>query len=126
MDLNTSAPSGSGWKARYNDRSSRNATFGIVAICARAPRRYTTTFASIDNPAGTQVSATATCPARTVLLGGGTQSTSDLPAASITSAWPSSNKTFTGVMWNGTARAERLVVFALCGKRPAGYHVVST
>src|SRR4051794_13301934 len=38
MDLNTSAPSGSGWRARYNDRSPRNATFGIIAICASAPK----------------------------------------------------------------------------------------
>jgi hypothetical protein len=124
MDLNTSAPSGTGWKARYNNRSSRAATFVVQTFCARKPRRYTTTFALIDNPPCDQATATATCPARTVLLGGGTQSTSDLPQASITSAWPSSDKTFTGVMWNGTAGAERLAVFAICGKRPKGYEIV--
>ena len=126
MNLNTSAPTGVGWRARYNNGTTRNANFVIIAICANAPRKYMTAFATVDNPAGSQVTTTATCPGRRVLLGGGTLSTSDVPGAAITSAWPSSSKTFTGVMFNGTSRAERLTVFALCGRKPRGYQIVSS
>jgi hypothetical protein len=126
MNLNTSAPSGNGWRARYNNSSARNASFVIMAMCAKAPKRYTTTFATIDNPPGDEASTTATCPARTVVLGGGAFSTSDVPGAAITSAWPSSTKTYTGFLFNGTTRAERLTVFAVCGKKPLGYQIVSS
>src|SRR4051812_33840016 len=102
MNLNTSAPTLTGWRARYNNTSSRTATFGIIAICANTPKRYVQTFSTVDNPAGSQNSATATCPARTVLLGGGAFSTSDLPNTVITSAWPSSSTTYSAVLFNGT------------------------
>src|SRR5262249_32304618 len=125
MNLNTSAPSANGWRARYNNTSTQPGTFGIVVECATAPKRYTQAFATVDNPVGSQNTATATCPARTVLLGGGAFSTSDLPQAVITSAYPSSSTTYTAVEFNGTARAERLTAFAICGKRPTGYRIVS-
>src|SRR5690349_5870793 len=121
MNLNSSGPTASGWRADYNDTSSRAATFGIVAICANAPRRYVQTVATVDNPPATQNSATATCPAHTVLLGGGAFSSSSLPQVVITSAWPSSSTTYTAIEFNGTGSAALLTAFAICGRRPDGY-----
>jgi hypothetical protein len=123
MDINSSNPTGSGWEGRYNNRSSHSGAFDVEAICAAQPRRYVQTFALAANPAGTQATATATCPARTVVLGGGAQSSSDDGRAFLLSAYPATTKTYTAVIWNGSPRDEQLAVYAICGKRPLGYEL---
>jgi hypothetical protein len=123
--INTSAPTASGWKARYNNSSNRAANFRIDAICAKKPQGYTMTFTTVDNPAGTQSSATAACPAHTVLLSGGTSSTADSVNAALTSAFPAGSHKFTAVMSNGTGTDQRVTAYAICGKKPARYTIVS-
>jgi hypothetical protein len=123
--INTAAPTANGWKGRYNNTSANDLTFRIQAFCARAPRRYAQVFQVQANPNGGSVSATATCPRRTVLLGGGASSTGDSVSAFQISAWPSSSKTYSAWMFNGGDRDEQLVVYALCGARPPGYAIVS-
>jgi hypothetical protein len=124
-NINTSAPSGDGWRARYNNASGRaNDNFVINGVCAKAPHGYTQQFAMVDNPAMTQASAVATCPNNTVLLGGGVFSTSDSVNAFTTSAFPRGPHAYVGSMWNGTSRNERLAVFAICGAKPSRYTIV--
>jgi hypothetical protein len=124
-NVNTSAPSGNGWEARYNNAMARpNDDFAVVGICAKTPAGYTTQFTVVDNPPMTQVSAVATCPTGTVLLGGGVFSTSDSVNAFATSAFPRGPHAYAGSMWNGTARDERLDVLAICGARPPRYTIV--
>jgi hypothetical protein len=120
-DINTSAPTGDGWRGRYNNRTPRTTDFEVGAICAAQPRKYSMQFAQTPNPAGTQATATATCPAKTVLLSGGSLSTSTDALAYQLGAYPSSMTSFTAVMWNGSARNESLTTFAICGKKPKGY-----
>ena len=123
QDINSSNPTGSGWEGRYNNRSSRTGAFRVEAICAAQPKHYTQTFALAANPAGTQATATATCPAKTVILGGGAQSSSDDGRAFLLSAYPATTKTYTAVIWNGSTRNEQLAVYAICGKKPKGYEL---
>ena len=124
-NVNTSAPSGNGWRARYNNANGRpNDDFAVVGICANAPQGYTTQFSAVDNPPMTQVSAVAMCPTGTVLLGGGVLSTSDSVNAFATSAFPRGPHAYAGSMWNGTARDEKFDVFAICGAKPPGYTIV--
>jgi hypothetical protein len=124
-NVNTSAPSGNGWRARYNNANGRPADdFAVVGVCANAPHGYTTTFAAVDNPPMTQVSDVATCPTGTVLLGGGVFSTSDSVNAFATSAFPRGSHAYAGSMWNGTARDEKFDVFAICGAKPPKYTIV--
>jgi hypothetical protein len=64
-DINSSAPT-DGWTARYNNRSSRmDDAFGLSAVCANEPPRYTMRFKTGPTPAQTQSFAIATCPAGT-------------------------------------------------------------
>ena len=50
-NINTSAPTADGWRARYNNSSTRpNDAFAVEAICARKPLGYTVAFATVDNP----------------------------------------------------------------------------
>jgi len=123
MDINSSNPTAAGWEGRYNNRSTRNGAFEVEAICAAKPRHYVQTFALAANPAGTQATATATCPGRTVVLGGGAQSSSDDGRAFLLSAYPATKQTYTAVIWNGSTRDEQLAVYAICGKRPSGYEL---
>jgi hypothetical protein len=123
QDINTSAPTGDGWRGRYNNRNGRTTDFVVGAICAAQPKKYTVTFASTPNPAGSQSSATAVCPVKTVLLSGGSLSTSDEAQAFLLGAYPSSTTSFTAVMWNGTTRNETLTTFAICGRKPKGYEL---
>ena len=125
-NINTSAPTGDGWKARYNNSGTRTDDhFRVDAICAKQPMGYTTTFTTVDNPAGSKSAAVAVCPAGTRLLSGGTLSTGDTVDVELLSAWPLGKQRFKSVMWNGSAADQRLITFAICGHRPAGYTITS-
>jgi hypothetical protein len=126
QNINTSAPSGDGWRARYNNAPGHpDDHFVINGVCAKAPHGYTQQFTVVDNPAMTQVSGVATCPKGTVLLSGGVFSTSDAVNAFTTSAFPRGPHAYVGSMWNGTTRTEKLVVYAICGARPSRYQIIN-
>ena len=125
-NINTSAPTGNGWRGRYNNSGTQTGdNFAIDAICANQPTGYTTTFRTADNPAGAQSAVTAACPAGTRLLSGGTLSTADTVDVQLLSAWPLGPKRFKSVMFNGSATDQQLTTFAICGHRPAGYTITS-
>jgi hypothetical protein len=125
-NINTSSPAGNGWEGRFNNSGTRpDDSFRVDAICAKKPAGYTTTFTTVDNPPGAQSAAVAVCPAGTRLLSGGTLSTADTVDVQLLSAWPLGPERFKSVMWNGSGTAQRLVTFAVCGHRPAGYAIVS-
>jgi hypothetical protein len=123
--INTSAPGGTAsWRARVNNSGPLAARFGVDATCAKKPKGYAMPFAQAANPAHTQTTATATCPANTVIFDGGVLSTSDSAQRAVTSAFPAGNTRFTATVSNGTAADEAMDVFAVCGHRPAGYEIV--
>jgi hypothetical protein len=124
--INTSAPTGNGWEGRYNNSSTRpDDHFAVDAICAKQPIGYTTTFTTVNNPAGSKSAAVAVCPAGTRLLSGGTLSTADTTDVQLLSAWPLGPERFKSVIWNGSATDQQLTTFAVCGHRPAGYAITS-
>lgn len=125
-NINTSAPSGDGWRVRYNNAIGRAGdNFAVNSVCAKAPHGYTQQFTVTDNPPFTQSTAIANCPSGTVLLGGGVFSTSDSVNAFATSAFPRGPHAYVGVMWNGTPQDEQLDVFAMCGVKPPKYKIVN-
>jgi hypothetical protein len=126
LTVNTSEPMESeGWEARVNNTGTTTAEFAVHATCAKKPAGYQIVYHDADNPADSQVQATASCPSPKVVLGGGTLSTSDQAAAVLTSAWPGSSHKFTADMYNGTSADATLVVYAICGPKPAGYAIAS-
>ncbi len=115
-NINTSAPTGDGWRGRYNNTGTRpDDHFEIDALCANKPADYTVAFKTVNNPAGSQSAATAVCPSNTRLLSGGTLSTADTTDVQLLSAWPQDRFRFRSVMWNGSATGQRLTTFAVCG-----------
>ena len=125
-NINTSAPTGNGWRGRYNNSSTRTDDhFAVDAICAKQPAGYTTTFTTVDNPAGAKSAAVAVCPTGTRLLSGGTLSTADTVDVQLLSAWPLGPERFKSVIFNGSATGQQLTTFAICGHKPAGYTITS-
>ena len=123
-DINSSAPTDVGWTARFNNRSSiMGDTFGLDAICANQPPGYSMRSKTVPNPAQTQSSAIATCPAGTVVLSGGALSSGVSINVELLSAWPQSMHSFKAVMWNGSVTDEELTTFAICGQKPARYSI---
>ena len=126
-NINTSAPNGNSWRARYNNSGTRpDDHFAVEAICAQQPAGYTTAFATADNPAGSQNGVTATCPTGTVVLSGGTLSTGDTVDLELLSAWPLGPQKFRSVMWNGSGTDQKVTTFAICAQRPPHYGITHT
>jgi hypothetical protein len=124
-NINTSAPTTVGWEARYNNSSGRAITFRVTATCAKKPTGYRMVFKTVDNAANSRAGGVASCPAGTVLLSGGSQSTDDTVASYQLSAFPKSSTAFKVVMWNGSATAQRFTVFAICAQKPPHYSLRS-
>src|SRR6478752_6653896 len=62
-NINSSAPAGTSWRARYNNSGpTLGDHFAVEAICAKQPAGYTVAFATADNPAHSQSTTVATCP----------------------------------------------------------------
>jgi hypothetical protein len=124
-DINTSSPTGTGWRALFNNRGIRPAQFQVNAVCAKQPPGYTFAFSSVAIAPGRQTNTTATCPPGTVVLSGGTSSTSSSPEATELSAYPVATNRFRGVMANETSSSLQLNVFAMCAAKPIGYTITS-
>ena len=107
-----------------NNPGPGTAQFAVDAICAKQPKGYAMPFTQVANPAHAQTTATATCPANTVIFDGGVFSTSDSGQTAVTSAFPAGNTKFTATVSNGTAANEQMDVFAICGHKPTGYKII--
>ncbi len=75
----------------------------------------------VDDPAGAQTSGVATCPAKKVILSGGVLSTGDQASVYLTSAHPTSARTFKAFQYNGSSNDQPFYVYALCAAKPPGY-----
>jgi hypothetical protein len=88
-NVNSSFPTKRGWIADVNNASGADTQARAIAICARKPAGYAlVTSADVLNPAGTQSTAIATCPAGTAPLGGGFASSSFDTAVNGSSSFP--------------------------------------
>jgi hypothetical protein len=124
LTVNTTAPFGAGmWAAHVGNLTGMTQGFAADAVCARQPKGYRIVAKTVASPGVTQTTATATCPAKTVVLGGGESSTSTSAVTHVLSAWAPKHTTFRATVWNGTGDAASLTVFAVCGQQPAGYTI---
>src|SRR5262249_31794599 len=119
----TSSPVQSGWAAFVNNTSGSAVTFEVEAVCARKPRRYTIKSGPfVENPSGTQVRATVTCPSGSKPLSGGVSATSDSLAVNINSTMPE-GRDWVAEENNASPDAGAGSAFVVCAKLP-GYTVV--
>ncbi len=102
----------------------RPAAFGTTA--AKLPPKYTVvTSAPFASPANTQSNGSATCPAKTVVYGGGVFFSSGSTAGNVNSSYPRDTTSWTAFVNNGTGSDSSFVVYAVCVKRNASWTIVT-
>jgi hypothetical protein len=120
---NDSSPGG--WTVHVNNTGTGSDAVVISAICAQKPKKYQLVLTTVDDPSGAQTSGIATCPAKTVILSGGVSSTADQSSVYLTSAYPTSTRTFQASQNNGSSNDQPFSVYALCAAKPPGYTLTS-
>ncbi len=121
VNANSTFPSGAGWVADVNNVSGAVATFQVWAACATAPKKYQVVAAGpFTSPANGQSAGAVSCPAKTVVLGGGSLSASGSVAVNINSTFPTATGWRTDQNTN-TSTASTFTVYAICAKAPKGY-----
>jgi len=125
--LNSSFPSTSGppaWEVYINNAESSDESFTVYAVCAKKPKKYVIEEGPAASPAGDQTPVSATCPAQTVVLGGGTYVNALGPLFGINSSFPAGNQWISDIN-NSSGVTVTVATDAICGKRPKHYAVVS-
>lgn len=123
VNVSASAPFGPFWEGAVKNSSTVATTFDVTAVCAKAPKGYTTVeSAEVPNPAGTQSRAVATCPAGTMPLGGGGFTSSSSTDTNMNGTAPNGRSWVVRQNNAGTTDAT-IGAIAVCGK-VHGYRVV--
>jgi len=91
VNMNTTVPSGNGWRVDQNNGTSSDTTMTIYAVCSKygATQHYGIHVGTaVDNPAGTERNASAFCPSGQSSLGGGVFADEGSVAVNINSTNP--------------------------------------
>jgi hypothetical protein len=123
VNVSASFPFGPVWGGTVKNSSSVATTFSVTAVCAARPQGYrVVTSPQVPNPPNTISQATAKCPAGTMPLSGGGETSSSSTDVNMNSTFPS------GHTWvlkedNLTATDSTIAAIAVCAK-VHGYRVV--
>jgi hypothetical protein len=107
-------------------------TIGLFSVCSKLPSGYEVVRKDVVLPAGGFMRDTADCPVGKVVFAGGSSVVGEGTADFKTRLQESAPGTVGGgaqsvwltAMSNGDRKAHTIGMFAVCGKRPAGYSVV--
>lgn len=128
-NLNVSVPETDGrtWQVFVNNASATDGTFRVYADCVRRVNQYAVVIGTgVANLAGTQTSASVTCPTGTFPLGGGGFASSSSTAVNLNTSIPLTKGWRVDVN-NASTSDETATAYAVCGKKPTGYvQVVGT
>ena len=114
-----------GWDIDYNNYRTLTTPAELYAICANAPADYRIVSSGLVlAPPGVQSKAEATCPAGTVVLGGGVTSFSAY-SVNISDSYPNGKTGWVGAMSNTSGVDTNIEAYATCGAKPEGYKIVS-
>lgn len=117
VNLNTSVPTGNGWRIDVNNASASDDTVTSYAVCSArwgASTGYHVAIGSaVNNPAGTETQATVSCPSGQSVLGGGGYSGSASTAVNMNSTYPITSGW--GVLENNASGKDTTITaYAIC------------
>lgn len=96
-----------------------------VTVGAAGPPGYVVVASGfVPVPGSALEHASVSCPAGTVVFGGGVNFSSDSLAVNVNSSYPLGTQGWQGWVSNATGAATSFKVSAVCAKQPAGYQVV--
>ncbi len=127
MSVNTSIPLDNGWAVYVNNTGPAGQTWAVVAVCVKKVSKYSVVAgATVTNPAGALTEATASCPAKTVAVGGGAVASGYSIGDSLHSSYPDGTTGWLAQAANTTSTDENLTAYVVCAKKPSGYAEVSS
>jgi hypothetical protein len=122
-NVNSSAPTATGWAADVNNGDSSNTLVTVTAICARRPKLYAQVSSDgVQNPPGAQTESVATCPKGMKPLSGGPQSSSFSLLVNVNTS-EAFGRTWITFENNASGGMEAVDTVAICA-RVSGYTVV--
>jgi hypothetical protein len=132
VNVNTSRPliTGNGWVADVNNDSSSDSGMTTYAICADKPKKYDVVQSSMQMETDGAVLIAepyAACPSKTIVLGGGVDSSSSDLLDNIGDSSPDNKKGWMGVEVSDDENenpSPTITAYAICAQEPSGYDVV--
>jgi hypothetical protein len=128
VDVNSSYPAGNSWEVWVNNNENVAVKVNVWVICMRANAYYTVATAQGYANAGATDYASASCPAKTVVVGGGAVASGTNLGVAINSSLGNSlghgQYDFTAAMTNTSSSGDAFEVLAICRPKPLGYAIV--
>ncbi len=124
VNVNTSRPliTGNGWAAAVNNASPVDSGMTTYAICAKKPNKYQVVQRSVDNVSDGSFHKAVSCPPDTVILGGGSDSSSFNLENNIESSDAAVQGWFSAQFGPDQFT---LTTYAICAEKPTGYKLVA-
>jgi hypothetical protein len=120
-NINSSAPTPTGWTGWVNNTSGFTTFFQVQAICARKPDLYTVVTSAENVPGQSHLEVFAQCPKGTKPLGGGGYTTSLSLSVNLSGSY-ASGQGWRSTLHNQGVTTTLLQTYAVCG-RVKGYTV---
>jgi hypothetical protein len=116
VNLNSSGPQGGSWAIEEGNGTLDDWTLTAVAVCGKATGYQVVKgpiFSSLANSIG---GSNATCPAPTVVVGGGVFAASAETSVSVAATFPGSRTEWDAAVTNSSAAATTAVTEAICAR----------
>jgi hypothetical protein len=128
VDINSSYPSGHSWVVWLNNNEATATKFDVWVMCMRANAGYKIVTASSYANAGATDYASVSCPAKTVVVGGGAAASGTDLGVGINSSLGNKlgpgQTEWTAAMSNTSSSGDPFEVVAICRPKPLGYAIV--
>jgi hypothetical protein len=117
VNINTSYPSGNGWRADMNNTSGADTQFQVYVVCRHAITGYAVVSSGlITNPTGGgQTIASTSCPGTEEPMSGGGFSSSPSTSVYMNSSFPNSSDGWTVFEQNFSGASTFITAYAVCG-----------
>jgi hypothetical protein len=130
IDINSSYPAdGHSWVVWVNNNEAAATRFDVWVMCIRANAGYTVVTTESYANAGATDYASVSCPAKTVVVGGGAAASGTDLGVGINSSVGNSlghgQTDWTAAMSNTSSSGDPFEVLAICRPRPLGYAMVT-
>jgi hypothetical protein len=120
-NINSSAPTPTGWSGWVNNTSGETTFFQVQVICAKQPPRYSVVSSAENVPGQSHLEVFAECPKGSKPLGGGGFTTSQSLSVNLSSTY-ASGQGWRASLHNNGVTTTLLQTYAVCGK-VRGYSV---
>ena len=116
QDINTTIPSKRtrSWRTDMNNGTGTDESFTVYAVCGLKAGWKVIQGPAVTNPANDQTSASVSCPAGLVSVGGGLYSSSGNTAVNLNGTYPNTSSSWLSYENNATAGNQTITPYVVC------------